>query len=73
MRLLGELSRQAKKALEQAQERYESAGSMERHRLLAVIRERRRAVQLLEHVRLGIKYGQITQQDTAPRRKRCRG
>ena len=73
MSLLSELRWRARRALRQAEARYETAGSMERHRLTAVIRERKRAVELLEQVTAGIRFGQITQQDATPRRKRCQG
>lgn len=73
MSLLSELRWRARRALRKAEARYESAGSMERHRLAAVIRERKRAVELLEQVTAGLKFGQITQQDAMPRRKRCQG
>lgn len=51
MSLLSDLTRTARTALLSAKSRYETAGTMERHRLKAVIKERRRLLYVLNLLR----------------------
>jgi hypothetical protein len=61
--LLSDIEDRAKKSLRAAQKRHATAKSMEQWRLETVIRERQRTLDIIQSIRLGIKYGSITQDD----------
>jgi hypothetical protein len=61
--LLSDIEDRAKKSLRAAQKRHTTAKTMEQWRLETVIRERQRTLEIIQTIRLALKYGTLTRDD----------